>query len=241
LSSTDSVLLAIEGNSGVGKTTTASAIARRLGVRWFPEPGMYIDERRGERVPDFPGRDGVAAAAAATIWLLAEQRRQAQMRREAAAAQVIDCTTVSVLAFELAKARVGFPNAMRPLAAGYQSLYEDGVLTEPTHWLFLTAPATVVLSRIAHRGGSRRFLRKADTIVYLDAVRRHFADVFLAPGRSAWLDNAGQAVEAAVDSAVALVSADAPVSDPVPVLEFLRRTTADDEYVEELLALGGRH
>jgi shikimate kinase len=232
--------LAVEGNSGVGKSVTARALAARLDTDWFPEAGSYVDATRGERVPSFPGRDDGTATRECGVWTAVELRRQEHRLHTAAGRrriQVVDCTPVSVLAFEVGKARFGLPNALRSLASSYLELAEARRLQEPCLWVFLTAPPAVVLERIRRRGGSRPFLKQAATVDYLDRVRTLFAAEFVPRSRFLWLDTSAASLEEVVDAVTSRLGRVAGAPPPNATRALFRSLAHDQAFVERALSL----
>jgi hypothetical protein len=200
-------ILAVEGNSGVGKSVTSRAVAARLGTRWHPEHGEYLLTGRGEALPSSPPPNRAAVLDALPIWTVLEMRRLVDMVAlpGVRAWEVVDCSLVSVVAFELAKRRAGQPNAPRELARQLVAALDAGLLTAPSAWLFLAASAGTVLDRIAHRGGSLPFLIDRHVIEWLDLLRLRFVEQFATPGRATWVDNDAIAVEEAAGCGVRLV------------------------------------
>jgi hypothetical protein len=225
--------VAIEGNSGVGKSATAQALAEQINSVWFPQPAKYLDQARGETVPPFPGRDIQTAIEASSVWPDAELRRQDH--RLAAAAvrpgvQVVDTTPVSVLGFELAKAHFGYAHATHQVARSYLSLLESDLLQEPIFWIFLTAPSDVIRQRLYTRGSARSFLTRVETIEYLDGVRTEFYQNFISASRYLLIDNSA----IAVDDVVNRISAEfeLPAGEPPlhPMRDFFRSVQPDTDF-----------
>ena len=185
--------IAVEGSSGVGKSVTAGAIAGMIpNAQVFGEYFDYFDPCAGDCLPRFPPRSVTEVTSENRIWPELDLRREAH-RTEAGQVkpgiQIVDTSPISVVGYEMAKLRFGFPSALGELALEYVRLYECGALQEPTGWIFLSAPPRVVLQRIESRGGSREFLKRAETIEYIDSIRRYFATRYLAPEFFVWVDN----------------------------------------------------
>jgi hypothetical protein len=214
----------------VGKSMTAQALAERLNSVWFPQPAKYIDEAHGESLPSFPGRDTPTAIRASSVWPVVELRRQDHRLATAQTTpgvQVVDTTPVSVLGFELAKARYGFPHATHHVAGNYLDLLETGRLQEPVLWVFLTAPSDVVRERLRRRGGARPLLTRVETIEYLDNFRGEFCQNFIAPSRHLWIDNSTISTDDVVDRIAAVLDPTMDRPPRHPMRDFFRSVHGD--------------
>lgn len=221
--------------SGVGKSVTARALAARRGLDWFPEPGAYIDPAAGERLPPFPGADNAVAARASRVWPTVELRRRDHRLLAAAARpkqQVVDCTPVSVLSFEMGKAHFGFTHATDQLAAEYLSLACKGLLEEPSLWVFLTAPTEVVLERIHQRGGSRPFLKRAATVEYMCRVLTVFMEEFVPRSRCLLIDNSETPVSDVVERVTARVDGALARRPKRAMRDFFRAASKDASFLD---------
>ncbi len=196
--------IAVEGNSGIGKTTTASTLARRFNAPWFPEYYDYINWDIGEILPLFPPISKEEVCRSNMLWTELDIRREIARRNRQfkfSTFQIVDTTLLSVIGYEICKAKFGFPEGIAELSCNYLQLIRSGVLQEPSAWIFLTAPPIVISERIDARGGSRPFMKLLSTMDYIDKVRHWFACHFLAEGDYIMIDNGSCSLNASVEAA----------------------------------------
>lgn len=175
----------IEGNSGVGKSTVASALAANLGLRCasFAEYHYFLDWSAGNPLPDFPPLSMQAVLNSNPIWIKAEQlRRAARVAALEADIHILDTSPISVVAYEIAKTRYGYFGAAADMAERFLSMWDSSNIGEPEHWIFLWASAEEIERRIARKGGTRPLLMRPEVISYLNNVRRIFADDYCGHG-----------------------------------------------------------
>lgn len=231
----------VDGNSGAGKTTTAAALSTLLNTAPpLPEQVLYA-QTPTERVLDFPPHSAQEVIETNRLWLMWEHRRQHDLRLRPGlpdAMFVVDNSSLSVLGFELAKRRLGYPSAVEDLAARYAAAYCDGTLAEPNGWVFVATAPPIVLDRIARRGGSVPLLKREDTIEYLDLLRRRFASDYLEPATWIWVDNS----QVSLGDVAAGCARFARDLDPTVKTEccrmFFVRVATDPAFLGQLLKLG---
>jgi hypothetical protein len=201
--------IAVEGNSGIGKTTTASLLAERTGQQAVLEYHYFVDAARGEALPRFPPASVEEVIETNVLWPRIDLQREA--RRMAlppgrVAFQVVDTTPLSVFGYEFAKAAQGLPHAIADLATRYWTLYRDGRLTEPGGWVLLMAGTRTVLSRIADKGGTREFLTRRSTIEYMNRFRLSFLAEYVPNARSLVIHNDDAGIDAVAEQALRFAS-----------------------------------
>jgi thymidylate kinase len=194
---------AVEGSSGVGKTSTSRGLSREWGHDGYVPEYFHYFVPLGLPMPDLPPVDHETGLRQSRAWALIDRKRYAQLRvaepRSRGLPLVLDTTVLSVLACELAKQEFGEPCAAREIAAEYRNLLSTGVLVEPVLWVLLDAPQSVLETRIRARGGSRSFLRREEVAGFLRELRAGFVTRYLSPDEVIMVDNSTLPLGAVVD------------------------------------------
>jgi deoxyguanosine kinase len=158
--------IAIEGPIGVGKTTLACELAKRLGAR------TLLEEFEGNPFLRAFYRDRSRAAFQTQVYFLLARYKQQEALRQT---ELFSRATVSDYLF--AKDRIfAYLNLSEPELQLYERIYAllRPRLLSPDMVIFLQAPPEVLLRRLRRRGEAEA---PAD-ISYLEAVVRAYSDFF---------------------------------------------------------------
>src|SRR5581483_1436813 len=115
--------------------------------------------------------------------------------------------------------------------------YDAALLQQPGGWVFLSSPAEVILSRIAHRGGSRDLLKRVDTIKYLDSVRRFFSTHFLDATTFVWIDNSTCSLECVIAEAIPFIEQLSGITQTSGLQAFFHEMKENPKLRGELLCV----
>lgn len=170
--------VAIEGSTCAGKSTAVIAVAQRLMAGVVPE---HTDIEKVMRITDrgmpyFPPKCKDEAIIAITRMVELEMLRERLRNSFEQDIVLMDTSPVTVLAFEYAKMQLGFPAALRELAASYRRLLTSGDLKEPKAWAILEPPLEVILSRLGNRPANRvhPFLANPNALTIMRRFRADF-------------------------------------------------------------------
>lgn len=231
----------IEGNSGVGKSTTCQCLARRLfSQRHYPEYGDYVDPALGEELPPFPPQSVEDARHTNKMWPAIDLRRQDERARHAAIAgsrfplDLVDTSPLSVFAYEAAKAARGFPHDIKDLAERYLRLFDAGKLLQPAAWIFIFAPSGVIYERLVGKGGTREFLFQQSTMEVTDRFRSYFLSNFLDAADYLLIDNGALTPSEQCDSAASFIVSRTDLTSSTTGLYHFVRMLADAQALQSL-------
>jgi deoxyadenosine/deoxycytidine kinase len=206
----NNLIVGIEGNSGVGKTTLRMSLGEQSGIQTIPEYYNVLDELS---LPVFPPENQMAVMDTHSLWITLEQRRE-RMRRSSDQIAIFDRSPLTLFAFEYAKKLQGLPYEVVNLAGNYAMFLDVGAIKEPQAYVFVDAPTEVILQRLNSRSRSpMSFLANAETITAINDLLWYFASNYLNQDRYICIDSNGTDL----------------AENKARVLEFIRMLEITDE------------
>ncbi|MGH8883584.1 MAG: deoxynucleoside kinase [Egibacteraceae bacterium] len=173
--------VAVEGTCFAGKTTLATALARRLRVVMIPEYAELAP------LPPFPPRDHDDVRAALAYLRNLEIRRSAQVRRARTPVVILDRSPLSCIAFQYGMRRLGVPCDHRLAVEVFTDASTQRLITPPEQYVYLHIDQTVALDRQRDRGPVVACLMDPAAVEDMNRAYRHFLSR-LAPDRRLILD-----------------------------------------------------
>lgn len=176
--------VALEGNVGAGKSTVAKIFCESYGYPHIGEYGNYVNFAGGERFPIFPPSDAISVMSSNPLWIKLEYRRKSHLVDSANEYEkksfLIERSPLSLIAFEYAKMKQGFPYEVTNLLGNYAMLLDSGRITEPSGYIFLNTSTEVEKKRIRERGGRAiDFLFTAKTCFQIESFYAFFKARYL--------------------------------------------------------------
>jgi thymidylate kinase len=166
------MLVAIEGNTGTGKTTVYDAL-RDIGYFGIKEYSFYVMENPEARFPPFPPISLESVVTSHDTWQKIEELKNKDLQASQATSTVMDRSFLSIFAFEYAKKMEGYLYDFKMLTEIYRKLLEENRLTIPDSVVHLTAnPEMITLNR---NGQVNPFLYKEETISHIDEFISKYA------------------------------------------------------------------
>lgn len=171
--------VALEGNVGAGKSTVAKIFCETYGYPHLGEYGNYVNFAGGERFPVFPPNDTISVMSSNPLWIKLEYRRRSHLVDSAneyeKSSFLIERSPLSLVAFEYAKMKQGFPYEVTNLLGNYAMLLDSQRLSEPSGYVFLNTSPEIVEKRIIERGGRAiNFLFTVETCSQIESFYEFF-------------------------------------------------------------------
>ena len=233
------LFIVIEGNSGIGKSTTSAILSQMLNTEWFGEYTDFINLSAGEAIPQFPPLSEEEVLMTNPIWPRIDLRREfCRLKKSHISSniQIIDTSPISVLGFEFAKAVQGLPHGIQDLAIRYQKLYMGKHLVEPNGWIFLDASTETNINRIIDRGGTHEFLFRKSTIELMRKFRRLFAHTYLDHSHYIFICNDSLSPEETCLIALDFLK-NLPVKPSTGMIKFFTELSIESRKVNQIIEL----
>lgn len=191
---TQPTALAIDGPSGVGKSTIATGVSRRVPTAIvLPEYTDVLQDSAAFSALSMPkhGAGIEAHTAAARMWSAVDQeRRRIGLKNwkatNACGISIVDTSPLMVLGFELLKEQQGQSTPLDKILESYLGLFETEALDffMPAHWVFLEADPAVLSSRLKQRDPSRvhPLLERPEASRFFMEFNRNFYSRYLSSG-----------------------------------------------------------
>lgn len=160
--------VAVDGTCFAGKTTLATALARRLRAAMIPEYAELAP------LPPFPPRDHDDVRAALAYLRDLEIRRSAQTRRARTPVVILDRSPLSCIAFQYGMRRLGVPCDHRLAVEAFTTAAMQGLITPPEQYVYLHVEQAVARDRQRIRGPVMACLMDPAAVEDMNRAYRHF-------------------------------------------------------------------
>ncbi|OGM07124.1 hypothetical protein A2130_00620 [Candidatus Woesebacteria bacterium GWC2_33_12] len=177
--------VAIEGNSGAGKTSTSLLVHKETQLPHIGEYGNYIDFEKNESFPQFPPNNVQDIIQSNTLWSKIEFRRRVHQLnlqdKFPNSLQIVERSSISLFAFEYAKMKLGLPYEFTHLSGLYSMLYETTILKEPCGYVFLRVSPETVRARIniENANKSLKFLCNRKSVLAINEFISFFLNTYI--------------------------------------------------------------